>query len=55
MIHTDETPTVTNLSRFRLTAAQTDRLMRDLVSQTLAELTDINNARYAVLQNAHNG
>ncbi len=45
----------TNLSRFGLTAVQTERLMRALVSQTLAELTDLYSGRYAALQNAQNG
>jgi hypothetical protein len=43
-----------NLSRFGLTAAHTERLMRAVVSQTLTELNDLYNARYAALQNAQN-
>ena len=43
-----------NLSRFGLTVAQTERLMRAVVSQTLTELNDLYNARYAALQNAQN-
>ena len=42
----------TNLSLFGLTAAQTERLMQVLVSQTLTELTNLYNTRYAALQNA---
>ena len=45
----------TNLSLFGLTAAQTERLMPALVSQTLTELTDLYNTRYAALQNAQHG
>jgi hypothetical protein len=53
MIRTDGTQ-IMNLSRFGLTAAQTERLMRAVVSQTLTELNDLYNARYAALQNAQN-
>ncbi len=45
----------TNLSCFILMAAQTERLMQALVSQTLTEPTDLYNTRYAALQNAQNG
>ncbi len=38
----------------RTTAAQTERLMRTVASQTLTELNDLYNARYAALQNAQN-
>ena len=39
-----------NLIRFGLTAAQTDSLMRELVLQTLTELTELYSVRYAALQ-----
>ncbi len=45
----------TILSRFGLTAVQTELLTRALVSQTLAELTDLYSARYASLHNAQSG
>ncbi len=39
-----------NLIRFGLTAIQTDSLMRELVLQTLTELAELYNVRYAALQ-----
>ena len=39
-----------NLIRFGLTAAQTESLMRELVLQTLTELTELYSVRYAALQ-----
>ncbi len=47
----------THLSRFGLTAAKMEQLMRALVSQSLRhrhaqELTDMYNSRYAALHNA---
>ena len=39
-----------NLIRFGLKAVQTDSLMRELVLQTLAELTELYSVRYAALQ-----
>lgn len=42
-----------NLTCFGLTATQTDYLMRDLVAQTLKELTDLYSVRYAALQQHH--
>ncbi len=43
-----------NLSRFGLTPARTERLMRDLVSQTLTELSDLYSVRYAALRHDQN-
>ena len=42
-----------NLTCFGLTATQTDCLMRELVAQTLTELTDLYSVRYAALQQHH--
>ncbi len=44
-----------NLTRFRLTAVQTDTdsLMRSLVSQILTEHLELYNVRYAALQQHH--
>ena len=45
------------LHRFGMTAARAERLMRDMVSQALTELTDLYSVRYAALQrqqHAHN-
>jgi ribonuclease HI len=44
-----------NLTCFGLTAAQTDCLMRELVAQTLTELTDLYSVRYAALQHRNAG
>ncbi len=42
-----------NLTRFGLTAVQTDSLMRALVSHILTELTELYSVRYAALQQHH--
>jgi hypothetical protein len=42
-----------NLIRFGLKADQTDSLMRELVLQTLMELTELYSVRYAALQQHH--
>jgi hypothetical protein len=42
-----------NLISFGLTAVQIDSLMRELVSQTLTELTELYSVRYAALQQHH--
>jgi hypothetical protein len=42
-----------NLTHFRLTAVQTASFMRELVSQTLTELTELYSVRYAALQQHH--
>ncbi len=42
-----------NLTRFGLTAVQTDSLMSALVSQTLTELTELYGVSYAALQQHH--
>ena len=39
-----------NLGRLGMTAARADRLMQDMVSQALTELTDLYSVRYAALQ-----
>jgi ribonuclease HI len=39
-----------NLGRLGMTAARAERLMRDMVSQALTELTDLYSVRYAALQ-----
>ncbi len=38
------------LGRLGMTAARADRLIQDMVSQALTELTDLYNIRYAALQ-----
>ena len=40
----------TNLNRLGVTGNRADRLLHDLVSQTLVELTDLYKVRYAALQ-----
>jgi hypothetical protein len=42
------------LRRFGVTAARLERLMRDMVSQTLTELNGLYSVRYAAQQHAHN-
>jgi hypothetical protein len=39
-----------NLGRLGMTAARADRLMQDMVSQALTELTDLYSVRYAALE-----
>jgi hypothetical protein len=39
-----------NLGRLGMTAVRADRLIQDMVSQALTELTDLYNIRYAALQ-----
>jgi hypothetical protein len=49
------TATIAQLQRFGMTAARAERLMRDMVSKALTELTDLYIVRYAALQRQQQG